>query len=100
MACQPVSGYFMLCGTRIMFIVHLYLYLSSSLRNFLYTVIRYEVFLSNTNNLNTVIRYQVFLSNTNNLHTVVWFHIYLSNTNNYYIFCPKLLHTCQFQMLI
>ena len=50
----------------------------------LHKVIRYQVFLYNTNNLNTVIWFQVFLSNTNNLHTVVWFQVFLSNTNNLY----------------
>ena len=29
--------------------------------------------------------YQVFLSNTNNLHTVVWFKVYLPNINNVWL---------------
>ena len=38
-------------------------------------VMRYQVFLSNTNKLITVVWFQVFLSNTNNLLTVEWFQI-------------------------
>ena len=52
--------------------------------NYLYTVLWFQVFLSNTNNLYTVLWFQGFLSNTNNLYTVVWFQVFLSNTNNLY----------------
>ena len=32
-----------------------------------------------------LIGYQVFQSNTNNLHTVVWFQVFLTNTNHYIV---------------
>ena len=55
--CQPVEGYFMTSGSGIASIVHSYLHsYSCFVRVFLYSVLWYQVFLSNTNNLHTVVR--------------------------------------------
>ena len=46
-------------------------------RTFLYTFLEslLKIFLLK------VLRYEVFLSNTNNLHIVIWLHVFISNIN-------------------
>ena len=46
-------------------------------KEFLHTLVWFQVFQTNTNNLLTFVWFQVFLSNTNNLYTVVWFQVFL-----------------------
>ena len=45
----------------------------------LYRVIWYQVFLSNTNNLHTDVWLQFFLSPTNKLYTIIWFQVTIPN---------------------
>ena len=59
-ACQTIQGYFKSWDYEI---IHCKLIFTFCVvKSFLYTVIWFQVFLSNTNNLHTVIWFQVFLS--------------------------------------
>ena len=80
---------------NLVYCTFIFTFFSSCFLRVFYTVISYQVFLSNTNNLHTVVLFQVFLSNTNNykvprnyfystivicLHIVLLFHV-----SNYYL---------------
>ena len=74
-ACQSVKGYLMPIGKRIAFVnIHILGVVVSS--SFWYTVIWYQVFLSNSNDLHTVVWFPVFLSHTDNLLLFILFSRY------------------------
>ena len=80
-ACQPIRVILYLEVRKSY--IYIYIFVLLFLKGFLDTVIRCQVFLSNTNNWLLVVWFHIFLSNANNWLLVVWFHIFLSNANNW-----------------